>query len=442
MSVARARALTAATGVAVARVAVAVAVAACAACLGACDEKKEAPSPGAAASAPAAPASVAALLGIDAGLLETADPPPPAGDLKAELERFVNVDTCVRERANMDPLVGDALRAIGYDTFLRDACRLLEAAKDKKRESCDRIDSSALRSRCQSWVAMIAQTPDACPFLFDGVPTRGRQVTCLAVAGKDPRLCAGEPRTAPRATCEAMTTRDDARCDALLAGDKPSCKREVTRWRALLAPPLDALPKLPVPRGKLVVKGDGDTPNPATAEADLASELARGAVVVTSRDRARVELGMIGESETTRMAPSPNRRPRLGVAVLFEPGPTSRDAPKPLLERLELEVPGEATLVHPSARCDCRLTTARVDKTRGGEVVVSLTGTVGSGTRSYKIDVELATFVRDVVSEQAATAGGRVLPPLHPPIGLAGLGGSSASSSPPPRPLPLPDAGR
>lgn len=414
-----------------------LALATTAAPLTACDEKKEGPAASTASSAPASPASVAALLGVDAGLLETADPPPPAGDLKAELDRFVNVDTCVRERANMDPLVGDALRAIGYDTFLRDACRLLEAAKDRKRESCDRIDSSALKSRCQSWVAMIAQTPDACPFLFEGLPTRGRQIMCLAVAGKDPRLCAGEPRTAPRATCEAMTTREESKCDVLLPSDKPSCKREVARWRALLAPPLDGLPKLPAPRGKLVVKGEGDTPNPATPEADLASELARGAVVVTSRDRARVELGMIGESETTRMAPSPNRRPRLGVAVLFEPGPTSRDAPKPLLERLELEVPGEATLVHPSARCDCRITTGRIDKTRGGEVTIALSGTVGSGTRNYKVDVELSTFVRDVVSEQAATTGGRVLPPLHPPIGLAALG--APSSAPPPPPL---DAGR
>jgi hypothetical protein len=127
----------------------------------ACDDKNPTVRP-APSVTPATPASVAAALGIDAGgLVDTADPPAPAGDLKAELDRFVNVETCVKERANLDPLVGDALRAIGYDTFLRDACRLLEAAKDKKRETCDRIDSSALRTRCQSWVAMVAQTPDA-----------------------------------------------------------------------------------------------------------------------------------------------------------------------------------------------------------------------------------------------------------------------------------------
>ncbi len=383
----------------------------------ACEEK---PSPMAAPSAnvsPASPASVVAMLGIDAGALsETTDPPPPPGDLKADLERFVSVDSCVKERANLDPLVGDALRGIGYDTFLRDACRLLEATKDHKAATCDRIDSSALRLRCRSWVAMVAQTPETCPLQFEGLPARGRNITCLAVAGKDPRVCTGEPRTAVRATCEALASREAARCDVLLPNDAPSCKRELARWRPLLAEPLAGLPKLPVPRGKLSVKGEAGTPDPGTTESELGSELARGGVVVTSRDRARVELGMIGESETSRMAPSPNRRARLGIAVLFEPGATPKDPPKPVLERLELEIPGAATIVVPSATCDCRITTARVDRTRGGELALALQGTVSSGNRSYKVDVDLVTFVRDVVPE---TLGARVLPMIHPTIGPA-----------------------
>ena len=386
----------------------------------ACDDRKG-PRP-APSVAPASPSSIAETLGIDAGgLVDTADPPPPAGDLKADLDRFVNVETCVKERANVDPLVGDGLRAIGYDTFLRDACRLLEAAKDKKRETCDRIDSSPMRARCQSWVAMVAQTPDTCPLIFEGVATRGRNVTCLAVAGKDPRLCAGEARTATRATCEALSSREEARCDTLVPSDRPGCKRELARWRSLLATPLTGMPKLPTSRGKLTVKGDAGTPDPPTSEADLASEIARGGVVVTSRERSRVELGMIGESETSRIAPSPNRRPRLGLAVLLEPGPTPKDPQKALLERLELEIPGEATLVYPGVRCDCRVTTSRVERTRGGEIALAVQGTVSAGTRTYKIDVDLATFVRDVVSEQSVMGGGgggRVLPPVHPTIGF------------------------
>jgi hypothetical protein len=385
-----------------------------------CEDNRFKVPPPAPSVAPASPSSIAAVLGVDAGgLIDLADPPPPPGDLKADLERFVNVEACVKERANVDPLVGDGLRAIGYDTFLRDACRMLEAAKDKKRETCDRIDSSAMRARCQSWVAMVAQTPDDCPLQFEGVPTRGRNALCLAVAGKDPRLCAGEPRSSVRATCDALSARDEARCDVLIPTDRPSCKREVARWRTLLAPPLSGLGQLPAPRGKLRVKGEAGTADPPTPEADLASEVARGAVVVTSRERARVELGMIGESETSRIAPSPNRRARLGIAVLLEPGASPKDPAKPQLERLELELPGEVTLVYPSVRCDCKLTTARVDRTRGGEVALALEGTISAGARSYKVDIDVATFVRDVVSEQP---GSRVLPPVHPTIsGLRAL---------------------
>jgi hypothetical protein len=54
---------------------------------------------------------------------------------------------------------------------------------------------------------------------------------------------------------------------------------------------------------------------------------------------------------------------------------------------------------------------ARVDRTRGGELALALQGTLGTGNRTYKIDVDLATFVRDVVAE---VPGGRALPPVHP----------------------------
>jgi len=404
----------------------------CGALATACNDDKKGPAVAPSATVtPAGAMSVAQLLGIEAGAFDTSDPPAPAGDLKTDLEKFVNVDTCVKDRANLDPLVGDALRAIGYDTFLRDACRLLEAAKDKKRETCDRIDSSALRTRCHSWVAMIAQTPEACPLRFEGVPSRGRVVTCLAVAGKDPRMCTGEARTLERGSCEALASRDDTKCDVLVPSDRATCKRELARWRSLLAEPLSGLPKLPAARGKLVVKGDGDTPNPPTPEADLATEFARGAVLVTSRDRSRVELGMLGESETSRIAPSPNRRPRVGVAVLFEPGATSKDPPKPLLERLELEVPGEATIVHPGGgRCECKITTARADRTRGGEVAIALSGTIGAGTRSYKLEIDLATFVRDVVAEQAGSGSPSLIPPTHPRPGGVGLFGGLDAGPP------------
>lgn len=388
----------------------AIAIAIAALLVARCDETKRPPPPVPSAQ----PAASAALPAIDGGL-ELADPPPPAGDLKEELERFVNVEQCVTERAKIDPLLGDALRGIGYDTFVRDACRMLEAAKDRKRETCEKIDSSALRSRCQSWVAIMAQQADQCPLVYEAVPARGRQSSCVAIAARDPRMCVGEARAAPRATCEALATRDEQKCDALLPNDKASCRREHARWKNLLSAPLEGLAKLPAVRAKMTLKGDGPTPDPAQPETDLTADFARGVVVVTLRERARVEIGSLGESEAVRVAPSPNKRPRAGLSVLLEPPALgSKDGPKPVLQKLEIDVPGEATFVYPGgAKCECKVTTARIDKTRGGDVAIVVEGTINLGTKAYKVNIDLATFVRDVVVEQA---GSKALPPLHPPI--------------------------
>jgi hypothetical protein len=65
----------------------------------------------------------------------------------------------------------------------------------------------------------------------------------------------------------------------------------------------------------------------------------------------------------------------------------------------------------------------RIDRARGGELSVALTGTLSQGARSYAVDLDLATFVRDVIEE---LPGSRVLAPVHPTIGGAG----TASSGP------------
>ncbi len=381
---------------------------------GGCEEKKPQSEP----TTPPPSVSAVEQLGVDAGVFgEPVDPPAPAGDLQVELDRFVNVGQCVAERAQLDPLVGDALGAIGYETFLRDACRLLEAAKDRKRETCDKIDSSALRVRCQSWVAMVSQVPDACPMQFEGVVTRGRNPSCVAIAAKDPRLCNGEQRTVQRGTCAAMVARDPAKCDELLPNQRPLCKREVARWRSVLSPPLEGLEKLPAPRGKLSIRGISGTPDPPSTEVDLAQDFARGVVVVTARDRMRIELGTVVESETARIGASPQKRPRVGIATILEPG---KKEARPVLQKLELELPGEAPIVSPPATCDCKITTASASATRGSEAAIALEGTLTSGTRSYKVGIDLSTFVRDVVPEAVGT---RVLPPVHPFIPPSGPGG-------------------
>jgi hypothetical protein len=366
--------------------------------LAACAEKKTAP-PDPTPSAPAA------ALAIDASVLgEPSDPPAPAGDLKVELDRFVNVDTCVAERSRVDPLIGDALGAIGYETFFRDACRLLEAAKDKKRETCDRIDASSLRSRCRSWVAMVALTPDACPLQFEGAPARGRQTTCVAVAARDPRLCAGEALGARRATCEGLVLRDPGKCEPLLPSARAACEREVTRWKGVLLAPLEGLTPIEAPKGKLSLRGATGTSDPIQPEIDLAPDLARGLVAITSGGRVRVELGSFVESEIARMAATPQKRLRLGLAVVLE------DAKRATVQKLELEIPGEAPIVSPPGTCECTVSGLTAAQKRGDPVAFKLEGTLSSNGRNYKIAADVTTFVRDVVAD---TPGSRLLPALH-----------------------------
>src|SRR5262245_61419137 len=62
------------------------------------------------------PARIARALGKDAAAFTSpVDPAPPAGDLRADVERFTSLDDCVERHATIDPLVGDALQSIGYD---------------------------------------------------------------------------------------------------------------------------------------------------------------------------------------------------------------------------------------------------------------------------------------------------------------------------------------
>ena len=336
------------------------------------------------------------------------DPPAPAGDLKVELDRFVNLEACVAERAKLDPLVGDALGAIGYDTFLRDACRMLEAAKDRKKETCERIDSSPLRRKCQSWVAILAQAPDQCPLQFDALVTRGRVPSCVAIAARDPRLCAGEGRAQPRATCEAMVNRDAQRCGVLAPAQKAACERELARWRDLLSSPLEGLDKLPVPKETLTVgERDAGASDAGASETDLATDVANGVVVVTSRDRARIEVGSLVESDLAHLAAAPTRRSRIGFTLL--------QGDKPTLQKLELILPGEAPFVSPPAQCDCKVTNVKLTPKRGSEVSFTIEGKVQAATRTQPFGVTVTTFVRDVVPDREG-GGLRTIPPSHPAL--------------------------
>src|SRR3984957_16235346 len=192
--------------------------------LGACDHG--APKPPPAEDDP--PANVALALGLDAAGPEPAvAPPSPAGDLKAEIEAFTTVDACVVQRAAGDPLVGDALEAIGYDTLLRDACRSLDAARSRDARRCADILASALKARCEASVAELAGDPEACPFASSSRPELGRDAVCLALAAHDRGLCAGALDPVGRALCEALALHDPGPCKRLpLRTDQARCARD------------------------------------------------------------------------------------------------------------------------------------------------------------------------------------------------------------------------
>lgn len=385
-----------------------------------CDDRRGKPP-----TPPAEPSAIAQKLGVDAAALEgePVDPPAPAGDLKAEIDRFAGVEACVKERARVDPLLGDALSAIGYDTFVRDACRLLEAAHDKKRERCERIDSSALRARCEAWVAILEGAPDGCPLAVPGAPSRGRDAACLAAASRDPRMCDGAASPRERVRCQALVHRDPGKCP----GSDRACAREAERWRSVLRAPLDGLPALPEIGGKLTVRGELGTPDPPATELDVSRELSSGVVLVTARERGRVELGAVDLAERTRFGGAPNRPARFGVVLVVEPEIDPRKQ-KLTLDRVELDVPGHATLATPDARCDCKVVSAEVGKARGARVAVVVEGAISAGPASYRFRYEGKTFVRDVLPDVAS--GPRIVPPSGLGLGL-GIGAREGGAPPP-----------
>ena len=62
------------------------------------------------ASTPSSNGGPPASMNLDSGLaLEHADPPPLAGDLRAEIDGFHSLEQCVAQHAAIDPLVGDAV---------------------------------------------------------------------------------------------------------------------------------------------------------------------------------------------------------------------------------------------------------------------------------------------------------------------------------------------
>lgn len=347
----------------------------------------------------------------DGGAIE---PAPNGGDLGADIERFTSLDACVVSRRVEDAVLGDALLALGYDGFTKDACRVLQAAKAKRRELCRDITVSTLQRHCEIVVAVVAKEPEQCPKELLG---RGREPTCLALATRDRRLCAAvEESDRPR--CEAMLAGDTKRCATSTRTARGACERDAERWRAILteASAANAAAPFTAPAGKFRIEAKPGAPMRGKGEGDLAFELRRGVVVVEERGATslrRIDIGAIGDS----LSASGSMLESAVRATIEWPTPAegkanaaSEKGEKARVRKLELVVPGGGSYTAPPTNSALTVTTKKLDPQRGGIVELVIDGTVGEGERVYGVHVEVRTFVRDVVVASATTTMPTVKP--------------------------------
>jgi len=316
---------------------------------------------------------------------EGVDPPSAAGSLATEIASFVSLEACVKAHAAVDPLVAYGLHALGYRTFLMDACRILEAGHARSDEPCRRIDATGLAQECEAVVATRMGAADRCPLRVPGSPSLGRDPTCLAIATGDARLCAAEGSDG-RLRCEAITLRDASRCGAASA-----CARDVARWR-------DVSPAAPqrVPPPKIVAhlsvreRGSGA----ASVEAPLRSLVAQGVVEVKHGREISLAFGTARSLGVVPSASSPEMGLRVALALTLAEGSS------PSLRHLEIDIPGKATLVVPPAQFVGTVAAART-AARGDAISVSLVGTISSVPHVYDVKLDMETFIVDVIDIDA-----------------------------------------
>jgi hypothetical protein len=319
---------------------------------------------------------------------EPIDPPAPAGDLADEIARFVDLDACVAQRATLDPLVADAVEAIGYDTFLTDGCRMLSAAQAKDERRCDAISAAGLRDRCLTWVAIVAERPESCPWR---IPTRrelGRDGYCLALAERLPALCQSVPKVL-RAKCLAVVRGDARACAADADGSRrrDGCVREVQRYRRVL--------RETRPHGPPIVPSGSATVDDGSAERIWVAE--RGVVLVQAGGGWRWDLG---EPRDLHLA-----QPTVLAEVFGQVSAAELDdEPKPaVLRGFSYGPPREAPCTCSPPTCvpavTVRLSGERREAVphRGDGLELEARAQLQCGRRAANIRLSVRTFVADVV---------------------------------------------
>ena len=354
---------------------------------------------------PRTPLAVGAPPASDDEVRPKADPPAPAGDLQAEIDSFTTVAACIESRTKVDPLLGDALEAIGYDTFLSDACEVLDAAKSRDAERCASIEASALREHCETTVAEVAGDADACPWAIADRPREGRDPACLAIALRDPRLCAGVTEARARATCEAVAAHDPKICGRLGGKGAAQCERSATRWARALGPARHGEP--PFSSSERVTYAQPSAHVSAAAiTVDLHSDVQRGLVLVQSSDGVRLHAGTPND-DVDLIGPVPNAGASFSFELFVPAGGGA-----PVVERAALRVPGHLPVAWNASRGSMQAKLSKFEPSRAGTVQLTLEGdakgadaTDPSGT--WHVHAEVQAFVRDTVRAFDAGRAGR-----------------------------------
>jgi hypothetical protein len=321
-------------------------------------------------------------LKLEAGIEPADDPAPPSGDLKSDIAAFTTLDACVRARTAMDPLLGDAIDALGYGGIVRDACRILLALKDKNIEACRPIVASGLRAKCESYVAIALGNPSLCPINGSG-KFAARDTICLARASRDERMCAAAS-PGERARCRALVLGRRSEC-----GADESCARQVDRYKSLLEKPEEG-PPLP---GHLHVDVSDEKGAPVNSF-DLDAVAAAGAVLRVMPLGMRISLG----TPKTAAWPAPDgplTTPRLFLEVTM---PSTEQKPAislgPRDVDLDLLVPKVGLLSAVLAN-DTKLEVRHFSAEPKSPIEFVLSMTLHDAPRTFRVKFDVQSFVRE-----------------------------------------------
>jgi hypothetical protein len=329
-------------------------------------------------------------LAAEAGIESAVDPPAPSGDLKNDVESFTTLDACVRTRKIADPLIGDAIDALGYDTLTRDACRILQALKEKRSDACKPIAASGVRARCETYVAVLTGDPGACPTSGSG-RLATRDPVCLARANRDERLCAAAPTT-DRARCRALVLGRRAEC-----GRDEACARQVARYESLFEKPAT---HTPLPTRLHVDVAEQGTAQPSKTSFDLDDVAAAGAVVRASNGVTRVTLG----TPKNALWPTPDALqagPRVFVEWSAATSTAQTQPAKVTLGsnelRLDLLVP-KVALLSSLLASDVELQIETLSSEPAGPIKFVLESTLREAPRTFRVKLDVETFVREAAA--------------------------------------------